>query len=269
MIAIDFGLSSFKAVKLEDRRIEKKKRIFLNEKQGIEKQIKGFLSGTGFLKTGKIALTGAYAEKAKKIIEGKGIQVVLVNEIQATAEGSTFLSKEKEFLAVSAGTGTAMISVKKNKSAHSGGTALGGKTITGLNWLITGIKDFKQAESNTLKGDYKKTDLMLSDVYPKGIGALKGNVCVSHFGKISSRKKQDLSAGIFNLVCQGISLNALCCAKSLGHKKIVFSGSLAESSIFQKTFSECNKVFSFAEPIFLKEAGYASAVGAALIAGKK
>ncbi len=267
MFSADLGLSSFKAIELRQEKIKKTKRVFLNEKN-IEKQIKEFFSEKFFLKAESIALTGAYAEKAKKIL-GKKFIFVSVNEIQAIAEGSSFLSKQKEFLAASVGTGTAFISVKKNNTAHIGGTALGGKTILGLSELIAKEKKYKKIELNALKGDYKKTDLMLKDVYPKGIGALKGNLCVSHFGNIKSKEKKDLSAGIFNLVCQGISLNALCCAKSLGQKKIVFSGSLPESKLFMKTFRECNKVFNLAEPVFLRQGAFASAIGAGIIAGKK
>ncbi len=265
MIGVDLGLSSFKAVQIENKKIKEKKRVFLNEKDSIEKQIQKFFSNS-FFSEEKIALTGAYTKKAKNILEK---EFSLVNEINSIGKGSSFLSKEKNFLAVSAGSGTAFISFKNNKAVHVGGTAIGGKTITGLNELIIKEKEFSKLEKNALKGNYIKTDLMLSDVYPKGIGLLKNNVCVSHFGKINSKKKTDLSAGIFNLVLQGISINALFAAKAFNHKKIVFSGSLSETKLFKKTFNECRKIFNLAEPVFLSNAGFASAVGAVLIAEKK
>ncbi|MBU2100068.1 hypothetical protein KKB11_02450 [Candidatus Micrarchaeota archaeon] len=272
MIGVDLGLSSFKAIQIENRKIKRKKRIFLSEKN-TEKQIKEFFSDS-FFSEKKIALTGAFSGKAiemqkKEKKSGKEKKFIQVNEIDSIASGSAFLSKEKNFLAVSAGTGTAFVSVKGKKIIHAGGTAIGGKTILGLSTLILKEKEFKKIEGNALKGNSDKVDLMLKDFYPKGIGLLKNNVCVAHFGKISSRKKEDLNAGIFNLVSQGISINALFAAKAFKHKKIVFSGSLAESKIFRKTFIECSKVFNLAEPVFLKEGAFASALGAAMIAEKK
>ncbi len=266
MFATDLGLSSFKAVEFKNKKIKKKKRIFLNEKESIEKQIKKFFSSRFFPRKKAIALTGAHSQKAVSILKKK--KFILVNEIESIAKGTASMSKQKEFLAGSIGTGICFVSVKKNKCMHIGGTAEGGKTITGLGKLIAKEKNFKKIELNAKKGNYKKIDLMLSDVYPKGIGLLKGNVSVANFGKIKSKKKEDLCAGIFNMVCQGISTHALLAAKSAGHKKIVFVGSLAESSLFKKTFNECRKVFPLAKGIFLKNAGYATAIGAALIASE-
>jgi len=266
MYGADLGISSFKAVQLKNGKIRKKKRVFVNSEKNIEKQIEEFFSDSFFSKAEKIALTGAFAGKAKEI---RGKKFIFVNEIQAIGKGSAFLSKEKNFLAVSVGTGSCFVSVKGKKFVHIGGTAIGGKTILGLSELILKEKNFKKIESNALKGNSKKTDLMLSDVYPKGIGLLKENVAVAHFGKISSKKKKDLSAGIFNLVSQGVSISALFAARTLKHNKAVFSGSFAETKFFQKKFCECSKAFTKVQPVFLKQAGFASAVGAALIAGKK
>ncbi len=263
MFGVDLGLSSLKAVQVEKGKIKKKKRIFLNEKQSIEKQIEKFLSDSFFSKAKTIALTGAYSSKVKEL---KGKKLIQVNEIQAIGKGSAFFSKEKNFLAVSAGTGSCFVSVKGKKFAHIGGTAIGGKTILGLGELILKEKEFKKIELLAEKGNSKKVDLMLFDVYEKGIGLLKENVPIAHFGNLSSRKKEDLSAGIFNLVCQGISIPALFAERTLKHNKIVFSGSLSESKLFKKQFCECINLFSKkTQPVFLKEAGFVSAIGAALI----
>ncbi len=259
MIGVDLGISSFKAVEIENGKIKRKKRVFLKENTSLEKQIKRFFSDTFFSEEKKIAVTGAYSSK---LTEQKGKKIFRINEIHAIARGSRFLSKEKNFLAASIGTGCCFVSVRKEKAGHIGGTAIGGKTILGLSKLLTGKTDFKEIEKKAEKGDYKKIDLMLSDVYPKGIGLLKGNVSVSNFGKIKSKKEEDLLAGVFNSVFQGISTNALFAAKALKHKKIVFSGSLSESKIFRKTFKECRKLFDSAESVFLENPAYAAAIGA-------
>lgn len=264
MYSADLGLSSFNAVLIEEGKIKKKKRVFIKEKESIQKQIKDFFSDEFF--SGKtIALTGAYSTKVNSI---KGKKLIKINEIHAIASGSAFLSKEKNFLAASAGTGTAFVSVRKNKASHIAGTAIGGKTILGLSELITKEKEFKKIEASALKGNCNKTDLMLFDVYKKGIGLLKENVSVAHFGELKSKRKKDLNAGIFNLVCQGISTHALLAAKAARHKKIVFTGSLSERKLFKKTFKECQKTFNLAEGIFPKNTEYATAIGAALISNK-
>ena len=265
MYSADLGLSSFNAVLIEDKEIKKKKRVFLNPKKSVSKQRQEFLSDKFFSDAETIALTGANSIKIKEI---QGKKIIKVNEIEAIAKGASFLSKQKEFLAASAGTGICFVSVKRKKNAHIGGTAIGGRTLLGLSYFLTKKTDFKEIESCAKKGNLKKMDLMLKDVYPKGIGLLKKNVSVAHFGKTKSRKKEDLCAGVFNMVSQGISTHALLAAKSAGHKKIVFVGSLAESSLFKKTFNECKKVFDLAEGIFPKNAGYATAIGAALIASE-
>ena len=265
MFAADLGLSSLNAVLIENREIKKKKRVFLNPEKSITKQREEFLSDKFFSEAEKIALTGANSTKIKEI---QGKKIVRINEIQAIAKGASFLSKEKEFLAASAGTGICFVSVRRKKASHIGGTAIGGRTLLGLSYFLTKETEFKEIERCALKGNLKKIDLMLYDVYPKGVGLLKKNVSVAHFGKVKSKKKEDLCAGVFNMISQGVSTHALLAAKSSAHKKIVFVGSLAESKLFKKTFNKCKKVFNLAEGIFPKNAGYATAIGAALITSK-
>ncbi|MCS7103479.1 MAG: pantothenate kinase, partial [Candidatus Korarchaeum sp.] len=69
-----------------------------------------------------------------------GLPLIEVDEIEAIGRGGAFLAKLDECVVVSAGTGTAIVEVRRRDSGyyvkHLGGTGVGGGTLLGLNKLL-------------------------------------------------------------------------------------------------------------------------------------
>lgn len=197
----------------------------------------------------------------------RGIPVKKISEIDAIASGALFFSNCNDFLAVSLGSGTCMVSYKDGKARHVGGSAVGGKTLTGLSKLLLKTNDFLLLEALAGKGKLERIDLMVGDIYPEGIGLLEKNVTAAHFGKISMNpKREDIALALFNLIAQAAAGTAFFAALANKHKKIVFTGKLSESRIIQQIIIErVGVVAKDNEFVFLEQAGIATAIGAALL----
>ena len=83
----------------------------------------------------KIAVTGGKSSDLSNSI--KNIPIIKVNEVDAIGYGALELYdlKNKPFVAVSAGTGTACIFHEDNKFNQLGGISIGGGTLLGLSLI--------------------------------------------------------------------------------------------------------------------------------------
>lgn len=269
ILGIDFGSSNIDVVLIKKN--QSKPTIvnsisFFSNMQGIdlnefinEKKLNISLKEISF-----INVTGFGAKYfAKKF---QGIPVKKVSEIEAIAFGAAFVSNEKDFLAASLGGGTCLVSFHDGKIAHVGGSAVGGKTLLGLGKLLLNIESFEEIASLAEKGRLENIDLLVEDLYPEGIGLLDKKTTAAHFGNIKeNHSKEDLAFALFNLVAQSVGGTAAFSALANSHKKIVFTGKLAESKLIQKIIKERISILSSElEFIFPKNAGIATAIGAAL-----
>ncbi len=256
VLGIDLGASTTDFVLMEKNKILKKK-SFSSENKNFYSMLKTFpinrISG--------IKATGCFADLFEKEISG--IPVQTVNEIKAIGTGAKFVSGKNNVLAVSLGSGTAFVSVKNNKIKHVGGTAIGGKTLLGLSELLLGINNVNALFSLAKKGNLKKVDLTLKEIYPKGIGLLDVNSTASHFGSLKNPKKSDIALALINMVSQSIGSNAVFAAKSFNHSRIVFGGKLSEMSIVQKIIKKRVKILDKKiKFVFSKNSGIQTAIGA-------
>ncbi len=208
-----------------------------------------------------IAVTGAYSKGYSYSINK--LPVHHVDEIKAIGMGGLYTSRKKKALIVSIGSGTAMVSCDKN-IRHIGGTAMGSRTLSGLGKLLLKADDIKEIEKLASKGNLGNVDLLLSEIYPKGIGLLPPNATASHFGKLVNQSDSDIALGLVNMLAQSIGTLAVFGAKSVKQKDIVIVGGLTKVKLFKKTLMKRINSLTDVNVIIPDKAEYSTAVGAVI-----
>lgn len=150
-----------------------------------------------------------------------------------TKTGAFSASREsapQRFLMVSLGTGTSVLLVDGLSAQRIGGTALGGGTLMGLGRAMTKATSFEELCELAAKGDSKRVDLIISDIYQPGEIALPTDATASSFGRVGregpeSATAEDLAAGVMNLVSENIALLCGSLSNSMQTRHIAFGGS--------------------------------------------
>ncbi len=206
-----------------------------------------------------IALTGGEARKIKKLFP----QAEIVSEISSIGIGGALLTNKKKALIVNIGTGTAMVSIEKNKTAHLGGTGLGGGTLGGFSQLIFKSRELDKLEKLAQTGKREKVDLTVKDIIGSGIGRVPASATASDLGKLASNNQKDLAAGLFNMLAESIATLAFFAAQNYRlEKDIVFCGKVAQNKVIKKRLQETVKMWG-GKAIIPFRAEYACAIGAA------
>jgi len=203
-----------------------------------------------------------------------GLKTVKVDEIEAIGLGGLALSGLKEAVVSSVGTGTAIVSVRREGGSivtrHLGGTGVGGGTLIGLSKLLLNRSSIKGIFELARRGDFRNVDLTIMDIVGGPIGRLPADTTASNFGNVGDGAKlEDIAAGLLNMVAQVIGTVTYFAAKAEGlEKKIVFIGSLPTipefSEILTSTVSLLGGVATVPEM-----ACYATALGAAIKAKER
>ena len=201
-------------------------------------------------------------------------KIVHVNEIDAIGEGAmnlSGLSRRNPIIIVSAGSGTACILAQDGNFIHCSGTGVGGGTILGLSKLLLGTTDPIEIAKLAKEGNESGVDLILEDVVSGPIGELPSDTTAVNFGKISKIdseiSKQDIAAGIVNLVGQTAARIATSVATTFNAKEIVVVGRSPSFNGLKNSLEQAASIMGFS-PHFPKNGEYASALGALLVAEK-
>ena len=212
----------------------------------------------------KIAITGVGSSFIDMNLFG--IETVKINEFTSSGLGGTYLVQADEAIVVSMGTGTAFVRVANGKVKHLGGTGVGGGTLMGLSKELLHTLDFKKVLEMSEKGDLGKVDLQLGDISQEEIGTLQKWITVSNFGKSSDdAAKEDLAAGIFNMVFQTIGMLSIFAARMEGDKNIIFTGQLANIPYGQRVLNSLIEAKLFDGNFkFPEYAEFSTAIGAAI-----
>ena len=93
-----------------------------------------------------IAVTGGKSSDINNTF--KDIQITKVNEVDAIGYGAIEIYglKNKPFVVISSGTGTACVYHNQGKFNHLGGISVGGGTLQGLSKYLIGHKDAKEID---------------------------------------------------------------------------------------------------------------------------
>lgn len=219
----------------------------------------------------QLAVTGGRHKLLPSKIEH--CEIVSVNEVQAIGRGGRALAeltgnqKRKPVLVISAGSGTAIIAARTQSIQHVSGTAVGGGTMLGLGRLLLGTVDPLEIQQLAENGNTNGVDLSLADVITGPIGSLPANATAVNFGRLARNvdqaSRQDIAAGIVNLVAQTIGLIAVNAAKAQRIEHIVVIGHLIDMAGIRRVLESVGMYY--ATKMYLPQhSGFGTALGALL-----
>ncbi len=227
----------------------------------------GFLKGEGVARLGA---TGGGGRAIARAFDG-----VAVDEFEAWRSGADallsglHLDVTPRYLLVSIGTGTSMLLVDGLQVRRVGGTALGGGTLMGLCAQLSGASSFEEVVALAARGDRNTVDLLVSDVYPDGDGALLGAVTAAHFGKLGlgvprlgQPEPADLAQAVLAMVGQNVGLLSVATAAANDVGRVVYGGStLRHNPMLAGTLEIVTRALE-REPVLLTHGEFAGALGA-------
>lgn len=156
-----------------------------------------------------------------------GIKTVSVREFMATGLGGLYLSGLDRAVVVSMGTGTAYLHAENGTVTHIIGSGVGGGTLVGLCDSAFGVGDPIKLSEIAEAGDPCNVDLTIGDITKDEIPGLPMTATAANFGKSPDAvKKEDIAAGVFNLVYQSIGTMSVLASRCCGVRDIVYTGQL-------------------------------------------
>jgi type II pantothenate kinase len=214
----------------------------------------------------RVALTGGPAAAVAGTISAP---TAIVSEFDAWARGAGRLAAragtplDEPYLLVSLGTGTSILLVADGRATRIAGTALGGGTLVGLGALLLGVERFDQLVELTAHGSRRDVDLLLGDVYPD---ISVPDFTASHFGKMRSRRPEDLAHALVGLVAENVALMAAAHAMARGVTCVVYGGSpVQEGAALSAVLTTMTGYFGL-RVVVLADGAYCGAVGCLALA---
>ena len=228
----------------------------------------------GGLAPRSLGLTGAGAGELARHFAAESVRVT---EFSAWGTGvRRLLSAQRPdvsepYLLVSLGTGTSVLLAQGLAVSRVGGTALGGGTVMGLGGLLLTGASFEEIIALAARGDRRRVDLLVSDIYRPGEIALAGDATAANFGKpavhTGAPAPEDLANAIMGLVGENVALICTGLAAAHGVRRIVYGGStLRGNSALRLVLSLITAAFG-REPLFLEDGEFAGAIGALDLSG--
>ncbi len=221
-------------------------------------------SGKELSQIDKIHATGVGAAYLQN--ELFGVPVSLVPEFDCVGLGGLHLSKLKEAIVVSMGTGTSIVAARGKAIEHVIGSGVGGGTLQGLAQLLLNVHDFETISALATQGDLLKVDLNIGDISAEEIPGLTADTTASNFGKLKDlASKEDLAAGIVNLVFQSIGTASVLAARLHQLESVIITGNLSQMPLGQYVLGRFEELYG-KRFIIPENAEFATAVGAAIFA---
>ena len=270
-ISIDFGITVTDIIKRDNDFILHE--MTLSKEEPSPSLLNQLFSDINFKSdVNLLAVTGGKHLNLGDKIEST--KIVHVNEIDAVGEGAmnlSGLSGKNPIIIVSAGSGTACILAQDGNFMHCSGTGVGGGTVLGLAKLLLGTTAPIEIAKLAKEGNESGVDLILKDVVSGPIGELPSDTTAVNFGKISKLdseiSKQDIAAGIVNLVGQTAARIATSVATTFKASEIVVVGRSPSFNGLKNALEQAALIMGFS-PHFPSNGEYASALGALLVAEK-
>ena len=215
----------------------------------------------------KVLMTGVGSAFVKH--DMYGLDCVRVPEFDAIGKGALYLSGLGEALAVSMGTGTALVHAKAGDTMkYLGGTGVGGGTLMGLSKLLLRAESIEHIEEYALAGDLGKIDLRIKDMTADGtLSVLSRDLTAANFANVSDMAtKDDMAKGILNLVFETIGMVSVFAAHQCGVENIVLTGNLTRLAFSKDKYTEFNNLKANYGVNFIipDNAEFATVIGAAL-----
>ena len=158
----------------------------------------------------RVATTGGGAARLGAVA---GAQVIRIPEFQAWAAGAPILADLEGielppcYLLVSLGTGISILLIENGAPRRIGGSALGGGSLLGLGRLLLGVERFDQITALAARGDRRRVDLLVGDIYPDASELpLPADLNAASFGKLGSREPADVAHALVGMLGENTAL---------------------------------------------------------------
>lgn len=217
-----------------------------------------------------ICITGGKGALLQSLFKQKRCSSIV--EFDATCMGIKFLLRnvgviQDEFILTNVGTGTSIHFVTSESHTRVGGTGVGGGTMIGLSWLLTGINEYSNIVNLAKQGQRCTIDLKVKDIYEGSESPIFADLTASNFGnthilKPSMEKKDDLLASIIGLVGETVATTSILAAGQCGTTNIVYIGSSFIENEYLRDVVEVYTRFKGANPLFVMNGEYSGAIGA-------
>ncbi len=201
-------------------------------------------------------------------------RIVSVQEIDAAARGVVALLESErrigdgEFVMALLGTGTAFAAVRGGHASHLGGTPLGGGSFAGIARRIDASLTYAEMIDGAERGDRRRVDAMISDIYPEGIGRVGPDLTAAHLSK-SGGSEEDFLAGLLNLHGENIAQIAASRAIIANIRRVVLAGGFAHCNpTLVASITSMAALFGVTVEL-APVPGFAGALGAALVAADR
>ncbi len=261
-VGIDAGLTLTKVARAEGRslRLEARETVALSR----DDEWRALAGAPG---RGVVGITGARLGRLRD-----EARVVEVPEIDAGARGAVALLRSAgreppdAFVLAVLGTGTAFAAVRGSVATHLGGTPLGGGSFVGVARRVLPGLTYEQMIVGARRGDRRKVDVMIGDVYPAGIGRVRPDLTAVHLALATRGTLDDFLAGLLNLHGENIGQIAASRARIAGVAHIVLAGGFVHSNpALLSSLTAMIGMFGVSAEV-TPSPGFAGAVGAALLA---
>jgi pantothenate kinase len=215
----------------------------------------------------------------------RGLNFLLLNRADEVFTYSDqtkhFVSNPEEswypYLLLSVGSGVSVLKIDSPTSySRISGSAIGGGTFWGLVKLLTNVQSWTAAQELLAKGDQKKVDLLVGDIYGGDYTrfGLNASLNASSFGKVACNPEelntyqpQDIIHSLMSMISQNISQIAYLNARLHGVKRVFCTGGFVqENPIFWERLSHAFDFWSNREmkAMFIVHDGYLAALGSLL-----
>ncbi len=194
-------------------------------------------------------------------------------EFEATCEGVRRLMLEQgmhvdSFVLTNVGTGTSIHALAGTAHSRLGGTGVGGGTLLGLSYLLTGLSDFRSIASIAAKGNRERIDLLVKDIYQGETPPISGDLTAANFGKVSQHapraaiEKADQLAAVIRMVGETIAVASVMAAKEKNLEHIAYIGSTFHDNILLRQVVESYTHLCGYKPLFINNGEFSGALGA-------
>ena len=209
----------------------------------------------------KIHVTGVGASRIATSL--CGIPTVHEEEFRSLGKGAQLLSKRRNLIVCSVGTGTSFVRVTPLRIYHIGGTGVGGGMLQGLRKKLFGAIDHDTFAELAAKGNLKEVDLTLADVCQGTISNLRPETTVANLCKADTASDASLALGLYNVVFQSIGVMAAFAAKHRLVRTIFVCGSILEHGSIAKSALDEVAALHGVRFVLPEEAPFVTAIGAA------
>ena len=218
------------------------------------------------------ALTGAGARRGAAHLDAKA--AVQIAEFDAWGLGARVLLRHAgrsiapPFLLLSVGTGTPILRVEEAAVRHVGGSPLGGGSALVLGAGLVGAASFSELVELGKRGDRRRVDLLLGDLYGDRDSPLPLEATAAHLGKVprqlslTEAKRADLADAVWGIVGDNLALlsGAIAGREKVG--TVVIGGSTVQRNPSLRRALEGMLLAHGLSVEFLEDGGHTGARGA-------